>query len=181
MGKDHIEHDTQAIICGEHPHRRSESSRPVLLNVGAVEAEEDPLPGGGAGLVGCGPAWDLPIARPMHRAEADLTLDPVSQDSGDLRTGMAPGGGAGGGPPGNLSSTRVLSSEGRKEEGKALRIQLWLPKVLGELPRQISSVTRTEMVSPGKKKTGTVCPKDSSESGGSTSRGNRIPWQVDFS
>lgn len=149
MGKDHIDHDTQAIICGEHPHRRGESSRPVLLHVGAVEAEEDPLPGGsGAGGVGTrlGSPHCTSHAQGGGRPDARLHLARLW----GRRTGMARGGWAGGGPPGNLSSTRVLSSEGRKEEGKARRIQLWLRKVLGELPQQISLVTRTEMVSPGK-------------------------------
>lgn len=92
MGKDHIDHDTQAIICGEHPHRRGESSRPVLLHVGAVEAEEDPLPGGsGAGGVGTrlGSPHCTSHAQGGGRPDARLHLARLW----GRRTGMARGGG----------------------------------------------------------------------------------------
>lgn len=91
MGKDHIDHDTQAIICGEHPHRRGESSRPVLLHVGAVEAEEDPLPGGsGAGGVGTrlGSPHCTSHAQGGGRPDARLHLARLW----GRRTGMARGG-----------------------------------------------------------------------------------------
>lgn len=43
--------------------------------------------------MGWGPAWDLPIARPMHRAEGDLTLASISQGSGDDELEWLRGGG----------------------------------------------------------------------------------------
>lgn len=147
MGKDHITHDKQALVCGEKPSKEKQKQppgSPKVQGCGSLSFQA------GAGLAFWGPAWGRSIACGLPTGRWWLTGCSPSSSGEALGTANLSGPRVGlyVSPKNFVLQGRFLTPE---ERSKGKTAYSWgCRKTWESCPRKSTSVTRTGMASSGK-------------------------------